>query len=150
MHNASDTFAVLFLMRFKFQNDFKTRFITSVLFEVCRVNFMCYILCLWFRVSLIYINNCPTRCNTKQYIYYSVNSHYMLRVSTAPKIRSTQNCNYRLRHLAYCFAGTSLQRGQTSMTTLEGGSCTVTDAIVTVLCTCHIFCAAISLQRDQA
>ena len=22
-------------------------------------------LCLWFRASLIYINNCPTRCNTK-------------------------------------------------------------------------------------
>jgi len=29
------------------------------------------ILCLWFRASLIYINNRPTRCNTKQSIYYS-------------------------------------------------------------------------------
>jgi len=35
-------------------------------------------------------------------------------------IRSTQNCNYSLR---YC-AATSLQRGQASLATLEGGSCT--------------------------
>jgi len=29
------------------------------------------ILCLWLRASLIYINNCPTRWNKKQSIYYS-------------------------------------------------------------------------------
>ena len=29
------------------------------------------ILCLLFRAALVYINNCPTRCNTKQSIYYS-------------------------------------------------------------------------------
>ena len=40
------------------------------------------ILCIWFRPSLIYINNCPTRCNTKQSIYYSASSLYMFRVST--------------------------------------------------------------------
>ena len=28
-----------------------------------------WILCLWFRASLICINNCPMRCNTKQSIY---------------------------------------------------------------------------------
>ena len=32
-------------------------------------------------------------------------------------------------------AATSLQRGQASMATLEGGSCTVPEAVVTVLCT---------------
>ena len=37
--------------------------------------------------------------------------HYMFRVSTAPIIRSTQNCNYNLR---YC-AATSLQRGQAKL-----------------------------------
>ena len=26
------------------------------------------IICLWFRASLIYINNCQSRCNTKQCI----------------------------------------------------------------------------------
>jgi len=26
-------------------------------------------LCLWFSASLTYINNCPTRCNIKQFIY---------------------------------------------------------------------------------
>jgi len=55
-----------------------------------------------------YINNCPTRCNTKQSIYYSASSLYMFRASTTPITRSTQNCNCSLR---YC-AATSLQRGQ--------------------------------------
>ena len=93
----------------------------------------------------------------------------MFRVSTTPIIRSTQNCNYSLR---YC-AATSLQRGQASLlvkaslVTLEGGSCTLPEAVVTVLCTPnlssglhktittasstgHIFCATTSLQRGQA
>jgi len=77
------------------------------------------ILCLWFRASLIYINNCPTRCNTKQSIYYSASSFHVFRVSTC------------------------LQRYQASLVTLEGGSCTknmtsscrVLEAVVTVLCT---------------
>ena len=38
---------------------------------------------------------------------------------------------YSLRHCA----ATSLQRGQASLNTLEGGSCTVPEAVVTVLCT---------------
>ena len=43
------------------------------------------------------------------------------------------------------------------LATLEGGSCTVPETVVTVLCTpddgCgtgHIFCASTSLQRGQA
>ena len=58
------------------------------------------ILCLWFRASLIYINNCPTRCNTKQSPYYSACSLYMFRVST------------------------TRQPTWPSLATLEGGSCT--------------------------
>jgi len=57
--------------------------------------------CLWIRVLLIYINNCPTRCNTKQSIYYSASSLYIFRVSTTPIIRSTQNGNYSLRYWSY-------------------------------------------------
>ena len=34
----------------------------------------------------------------------------------------------------YC-AATSLQSGQVNLATLEGGSCTVPEAVVTVLCT---------------
>jgi len=49
-----------------------------------------------FHKYLVYINNCPMRCDTKQSIYYSASSVYMFRVSTAPIIRSTQNCNYSL------------------------------------------------------
>jgi len=37
---------------------------------------------LLFRALLININICPTRCNTKQSIYYSVSSLYMFPVST--------------------------------------------------------------------
>jgi len=84
-------------------------------------------LCLWFRASLICINNCPTRRNTKHYIYYSASSLYMFRVSTTPIIRSTQNCNYSLRYWSFFCAVTSLQSGQASFATLE--------AVVTVLCT---------------
>ena len=58
-------------------------------------------LCLLFRASLIYINYCPMRCNTKQSIYYSASSPYMFRVPTPPIIRSTQNCNYSLRYRSY-------------------------------------------------
>jgi len=50
----------------------------------------------------IYNNNCPMRCNTKQSIYYCASSLYMLRVSTTPIVRSTQNCNYSLRYWSYC------------------------------------------------
>jgi len=49
-------------------------------------------------ISEKYLNNCRTRCNTKQSIYYSASSLYMFRVSTTPIIRSTQNCNYSLRY----------------------------------------------------
>ena len=72
-------------------------------------NYKNTILCLWFRASLIYsfINNCPTRCNTKQSTYYSASSLYMFRVPATPIIMTTQNCNYSLR---YC-STTSLQCG---------------------------------------
>jgi len=73
----------------------------GVLIPTFRLNLMYSILCLWFRASLIYVNNCPTRCNTKQSVYCSASSLYMFRVSTTPIIRSTQNCNYSLRYWSY-------------------------------------------------
>jgi len=76
-------------------------------------------LCLWLCASLICIDNCPMRCNTKQSIYYSASSLYMFRVSTT-LIISTQNCNYSLQHCA----ATSLQCGQVSLAMLEAGSYT--------------------------
>ena len=94
--------------------------------------------CLWFRVSLIYINNYPTRCNTKQSIYYSASSLYIFRVSTTPIIRGTQNCNYSLRYWSY-FLCSYLPPTWPSLATLGGGSCTVPEVVVTVLCTGHIF-----------
>jgi len=63
---------------------------------------------IYYGRSEVHINSCPTRCNTKQSIYYFESSPYMFRVSITPIIKSTQNCNYSLR---YC-AATSLQRGQ--------------------------------------
>ena len=61
------------------------------------------LLCLWFRASLFYINNCPTRCNTKESIYYSASSLCMFRVSTTPFIMSTQNCKNSLRYWSQFF-----------------------------------------------
>ena len=55
----------------------------------------------WYRAPLVCINNCPTRCNTKQSTHYSASSPYMFRVSNTPIIRRTQNCNYSLRYLTY-------------------------------------------------
>ena len=100
--------------------------------QIYSINYACSdILISWFRASLIYINYCPTRWNTKRSIYYSASSLYMFRVSNTPIIRSTQNCNYSHQ---YC-AAAPLHRGKASFATLEGGSCTVPEAVVTVLCT---------------
>ena len=52
-------------------------------------------------------NNCPTRCSTKQPIYYSARSLYMFRVLSTPIIRSTENCNYSIRYWSYVCAVTS-------------------------------------------
>jgi len=100
-------------------------------------------LCLWFRASLIYINNCPTRCNTKQSVYYSASSLYVFRVSTTPIIRSTQNCNYSLRHWSY-FLCSYLPPTWPSFP-LSGVHKTVTTDSVTG----HNFCAATSRQRGR-
>ena len=92
----------------------------------------CLIECI-FKLQF-YINNFPTRCNTKQSIYYSASSLYMFRVPTTPIIISTQNCNYSPR---YC-AATSPQRGQDSLATLREVAAQkiwpVPKAVVTVLC----------------
>jgi len=81
-----------------------------------------------------YINNCPTRCNTKQSIYYFARSLYMFHVSTTPIIRSTQSCKYNPRYWSY-FLSSYLPPTWPSLATLEGASCTVPQAVVTVLCT---------------
>ena len=58
----------------------------------------------------------------------------MFRVSTTPIIRSTQNCNYSLRYCSY-FLCSYLPPTWPSLITLEGGSCTVPETVVTVFCT---------------
>ena len=47
--------------------------------------------------------------------------------------RSTQNCNYSLRYWSYILCSYLLPTWP-SLATLEGGSCTVPEAVVTVLC----------------
>jgi len=80
------------------------------------------------------VTNCPTICNTKQSVYYSASLLYMFRVSTTPIIRSTQNCNYSPRYWSY-FLCSYLYPTWPNLATLEGGSCTTPEAVVTVLCT---------------
>jgi hypothetical protein len=79
------------------------------------------ILCLLFRTSLIYINNCPTRCNTK--------SVYLL------------FCKFTLH-----VSGVNHTHTHTHTHTSSGVHKTVTAASGTV----HIFCAITSHQRGQA
>ena len=81
-----------------------------------------------------YINNCPTRSNTKQSFYYSASSLYMFRVSTTSIIRRTQNFNYSLRYWSY-FLCSYLPPTWPSLGALEECSCTVPEAVVTVLFT---------------
>ena len=94
-----------------------------------------WILCLWFRASLIHINNCPTRCNTKQSIYYSASSLYMFRVSATPIIRSTQNCNYSLRYWSYFLCSYLPPTSPRWSRWREVAAVPVPEAVVTVLCT---------------
>jgi len=57
----------------------------------------CNILCSWFRASLIYVSNYPTRWNTKQSIYYSASSLYTFRVeggSYTKNMTNTGGCSY--------------------------------------------------------
>ena len=102
---------------------------SGLIFWLTGTEISCCILCLWFHTSLVCSNNCPTRCNTKQSIYYSASSLYMFRVSTAPTI-SKQNCNYSLRCWSYflcsCLppAWPAPPFNVAKLATLEGSSCT--------------------------
>ena len=69
------------------------------------------------------------RCNTEQSIYYSASSLYMFRVSTTPIIRSTQTVTTASRTVQLRPSNVA------KLTTLERGSCTVPEAVVTILCT---------------
>ena len=96
-----------------------------------RENMSHCILCLWFRASLICINNCPTRCNTKQSVYYPASSRYMFRVSTTPIIRSTQKCNYSLPPSLPPTWQSWLRRREAAAQKIWP----VSEAVFTVLCT---------------
>jgi len=92
------------------------------------------VLCLWFRASLIYINNCPTRCNTKQSLILQVYSTcFACQPHPSSGVHKTVTTAFCNGHI-FC-AAASLQRGQASLATLEGGSWMVPEAEVTVLCT---------------
>jgi len=90
-------------------------------FCILKVTYSVLFLRLWFRTSLIYIKNCPTRCNTKQSIYYYASSLYMFWVSTTPIIMSTQNCKYSLRYWSYFLCSYPPTWLSTKNTTSTGG-----------------------------
>ena len=100
----------------------------------------------WSNFFSLYINNCPTRCNTKQSIYYSASSLYMFRVSATPIIRSTQNCNHSLRCWSCCavqLPPSNIERGVAAQKKIWPSwrevaaqkIWPVPEAVVTVLCT---------------
>ena len=103
-------------------------------------NILCLILCLWFRISLIYINNFPTKCNTKQSIYYSSSYIYIFRVSATSIIRSTQNSNSSLRYWSYFLCSYLHSKWPSwprwrEVAVVTGGCSYREVAVVTVLCT---------------
>jgi len=105
---------------------------TGVLF-VCRT---CrFILCLWFCASLIYINNFPMRCNTKQSVYYSARSLYMLQCQPHPSsgLYKTITAESGTGHI-FCAAATwpSWPRWRE---VASQKIWPVPEAVVTVLCT---------------
>ena len=69
------------------------------------------VLCSWFRVSQVYINKCPTRCNNMQSIFYC---NITLHVSGAVHTHHQEyiNCSYSYWDKSCVRAATSLQRGQ--------------------------------------
>jgi len=112
----------------------------------------------WFtkncKFGNFYINNCPTRCNTKQSIYYSASSLYMFLVSTTPIIRGKQNCNLQPPVLVIFFfvqlppfnvAGGSCTKNMTST-----GPSNVAKVAWPLPVLVIFFCAATSLQHGQA
>jgi len=78
----------------------------------CKTTFWS-ILCSRFRASLIYINNCPTRFNTKQSIYYPI----ILQVHS-----TCFGCQPHPSSGAHKTVTTASGTGQVA--TSEGGSCT--------------------------
>jgi len=113
---------------------------------------------------VLFINNCPTRCNIKQSIYYSASSLYMFPVSATPIIRSIQNCNYIHRYWSY-FLCNYLPPTWPSYTKLwlqppvlvifcvqlpPSNVAKLHKTVTTASGTDHIFCTATSLQRGQA
>jgi len=92
----------------------------TVYWDVMSFNLVDYCLCFAeTKLTDFYINNCPTRCNTKQSIYYFASSLCMFPVSTTRIIRSTQNCNYSLRYWSY-FLCSYLPPTWSPLATLEG------------------------------
>jgi len=59
---------------------------------------------------------------------------FTFQVSTTTIIKSTQNCNYSIRYWSY-FLCSYLPPSWPGLATLEGGSCTVPEAVFTVLYT---------------
>ena len=108
-------------------------------------------------MSRIYINNCTTRCNTKQSIYYSASSFYVFRCQPHPSsgVHKTVTTAADIGHIL--FAATSLQRGQVRTWNEVAAqkkppphlSSGIHKIVTTASGTGHIFCAATSLQRGQ-
>jgi len=76
----------------------------------------------------------------------------MFRLSTTPIIRGTQNRNYSLRYWSYFFVQVP-SSNVAKLVTLEGGSCPIQEAVVTVLCAhdgCgHFLCSYLRPKRPS-
>ena len=97
---------------------------------------------------MIYTNNRQTRCNTKQSIILQVHSTcFGCQPHLSSGVHKTVTAASGTGHI-FC-ASTSLQRGQANLNTLEGGSCIVPEAVVTVLCTPDDGCSLATLEEGS-
>ena len=111
---------------------FVHRWSTGWLKRMDSISYVCYCSIDSIFWITLYIKNCPTRCSTKQSIYYSASSLYMFRLSTTPIITSTQNCNYSLRYWSYFFCSYLPPTWQSWPRWMEVAA--VPEAVVTVMC----------------
>ena len=118
-HNSVHWMALMFRSRRNHSQAIHTKLLKLVTCTVFALYFgqICISTVFETQVYELYINNCPTKCNTKQSIYYSASSLYMFgrqpRPSWVHKTVTTASGTVQLP-----------PSNVANLATLEGGSCT--------------------------
>jgi len=95
-----------------------------------------FMFCLWFLASLIDINNCPMRYNTKQSIYYSASSLYMFGCQPHPSSGVHKTVTTAFLYWSYFFVQLPppTNVAQLAWTLWRELDTPVPEAVITVFC----------------